>query len=65
MWVAKWHKKDGDIVAVDEPICELETDMAIVDLPSPAAGVLRHLVEAGERVPLHSFHLVARVDPLP
>src|SRR3954447_11341685 len=33
----KWHKQDGESVAQDEPICELETDKANVDLPSPAA----------------------------
>ena len=33
-----WHKKEGESVATDEPICELETDKANVDLPAPAAG---------------------------
>ena len=35
----KWHKSDGDSVSKDEPLCELETDKANVDVPSPAAGV--------------------------
>src|SRR3954471_13227210 len=38
----RWIKPDGDAVAKDEPLAELETDKANVDLPSPAAGVLRH-----------------------
>ena len=37
----KWHKADGDAVAQDEPLAELETDKANVDIPSPAAGVLK------------------------
>ncbi len=34
----KWHRSDGDVVAKDDPLCELETDKTNVDLPSPAAG---------------------------
>ncbi len=28
--LAKWYKKAGDAVAVDEPLCELETDKVTV-----------------------------------
>ena len=38
--VAKWLKKVGDAVTVDEPIAELETDKITVQLPSPVAGAL-------------------------
>ncbi|MBY0369203.1 2-oxoglutarate dehydrogenase complex dihydrolipoyllysine-residue succinyltransferase [bacterium] len=48
--LVKWLKADGDTVAVDDPICELETDKANVELPSPAAGVLRHKVAQGTTV---------------
>ncbi len=41
----EWLKGDGDYVERDEAICILETDKANVDLPSPAAGVLRHAQE--------------------
>ena len=34
----------------DEPLAELETDKANVDLPAPAAGVLRRAKDAGETV---------------
>src|SRR5687767_1963793 len=34
----KWHKNDGDAVAAQEPICELETDKANVDDAAPGAG---------------------------
>ena len=36
-----WHKADGEAVEADEPVCEMETDKANVDVPAPAAGVLR------------------------
>ena len=49
--VATWFKKPGDAVAVDEMLCELETDKVTVEVPSPAAGVLGEIVAAeGETV---------------
>ncbi len=44
--VATWFKKPGDTVAVDEMLCELETDKVTVEVPSPAAGVLGEIVAA-------------------
>ncbi|WP_270727708.1 2-oxoglutarate dehydrogenase complex dihydrolipoyllysine-residue succinyltransferase [Shimia sp. Alg240-R146] len=49
--VATWFKKPGDAVAVDEMLCELETDKVTVEVPAPAAGVLGEIVAAeGETV---------------
>ena len=49
--VATWFKKAGDSVAVDEMLCELETDKVTVEAPSPVAGVLREIIAAeGETV---------------
>ena len=42
--VATWFKKPGDAVAVDEMLCELETDKVTVEVPSPVAGVLAEVV---------------------
>ena len=42
--VATWFKKPGDAVALDEMLCELETDKVTVEVPSPAAGVLSDIV---------------------
>ena len=42
--VATWFKKPGDAVAVDEMLCELETDKVTVEVPSPAAGVMGDIV---------------------
>ncbi|MFZ5964036.1 2-oxoglutarate dehydrogenase complex dihydrolipoyllysine-residue succinyltransferase [Thalassococcus sp. BH17M4-6] len=44
--VATWFKKPGDTVAVDEMLCELETDKVTVEVPSPAAGTLADIVAA-------------------
>ena len=49
--VATWFKKPGDTVAVDEMLCELETDKVTVEVPSPVAGKLDEIVAAeGETV---------------
>ncbi|AJE48590.1 2-oxoglutarate dehydrogenase complex dihydrolipoyllysine-residue succinyltransferase [Celeribacter indicus] len=44
--VATWFKKPGETVAVDEMLCELETDKVTVEVPSPAAGTLGEIVAA-------------------
>ena len=44
--IATWFKKPGDAVAVDEMLCELETDKVTVEVPSPAAGVMGEIVAA-------------------
>lgn len=56
----KWHKKDGDAVTAQEPLCELETDKANVDVPAPSAGILRRVKEEGETVAVGET--IARID---
>jgi len=49
--VATWFKKPGDSVAVDEMLCELETDKVTVEVPSPSNGTIAEIVAAeGETV---------------
>ncbi len=49
--VATWFKKPGDTIAVDEMLCELETDKVTVEVPSPAAGTMGDIIAAeGETV---------------
>lgn len=36
--IVKWHVKEGDAVRADDKIVDVETDKAIVELPSPASG---------------------------
>jgi 2-oxoglutarate dehydrogenase E2 component (dihydrolipoamide succinyltransferase) len=44
--IATWFKKPGDKVALDEMLCELETDKVTVEVPSPAAGTLGEIIAA-------------------
>ena len=36
--VGKWFKSVGDAVAVDEPICELETDKVALEVDTPSGS---------------------------
>ena len=44
--VATWFKKPGDAVAVDDMLCELETDKVTVEVPSPVAGTMAEIIAA-------------------
>src|SRR5687768_6211380 len=49
--VGQWFKKEGDAVARDEPLVELETDKVTIEVPAPAAGRLEKIsVKDGETV---------------
>jgi 2-oxoglutarate dehydrogenase E2 component (dihydrolipoamide succinyltransferase) len=49
--VARWFKKEGESVARDEPLLELETDKVTVEVPAPAAGSIESIsVQAGATV---------------
>jgi 2-oxoglutarate dehydrogenase E2 component (dihydrolipoamide succinyltransferase) len=58
--IAKWAKNDGDMVAVDELVGELETDKATVELRAPKAGSLKVLFKKGDTVKVGD--VVARID---
>ena len=45
--IAKWLKKDGDYVKMDEVLCELETDKATMELNAEQAGVLKIIAAEG------------------
>ena len=42
--IAKWLKKPGEAVALDEPLVELETDKVTLEVNSPAAGSLSEII---------------------
>ncbi len=51
--VARWMKHEGDSVAADEPLVELETDKVTVEVSAPSAGVLGSIVaQEGSEVPV-------------
>ena len=42
--IVKWLKREGDSVREDEPLVEVETDKAVVEIPSPASGIVAKLL---------------------
>src|SRR5277367_726512 len=41
--LVSWHKKPGDSVVRDENLVDLETDKVVLEVPAPAAGVLKEI----------------------
>ena len=56
----EWLKEDGEYVERDEAVCVLETDKANVDLPAPAAGVLKHGAELDSTLGIGA--VIARIE---
>jgi len=51
--IVQWLKAEGEQVAKGEPLAEIETDKATVEIEAPAAGVLAHITAAaGDDVPV-------------
>lgn len=46
--IAQWTKNDGDLVEMDEVICELESDKATFEVTAEAAGQLHIKAQAGD-----------------
>ena len=61
--VARWLVSEGQNVAEDEPLVEIQTDKTTVEIPSPAGGrVARILVAEGEVVPVGTVLVVIGED---
>jgi pyruvate dehydrogenase E2 component (dihydrolipoyllysine-residue acetyltransferase) len=61
--IAKWLVAEGDEVAEDQPLVEIQTDKTTVEIPSPAAGkVAQILVEEGKVVPVGTVLVVIGSD---
>jgi pyruvate dehydrogenase E2 component (dihydrolipoamide acetyltransferase) len=57
--VARWLVAEGQEIAEDEPLVEIQTDKATVEIPAPFAGtVLRILVAEGEVAPVGAVLVV-------
>ena len=49
--IVSWHVAEGDHVVVDQPLLAVETEKAVVEIPSPQAGHIgKLLAEVGEHV---------------
>ena len=54
--VATWFKSPGDTVAIDEMLCELETDKVTVEVPSTVSGTLSEIIaKEGDTVGLDAI----------
>jgi len=61
--IARWLVSEGQEVAEDDPLVEIQTDKTTVEIPSPAAGtVTRILVEEGRIVPVGTVLVVIGGD---
>src|SRR4029450_1743581 len=51
--LSRWLKKEGDKVSMGEPLAEIDTDKATMEMQSLGTGVLRKiLIQEGESAPL-------------
>ena len=51
--LVSWLVAEGETVSEDQPVAEVETDKALVEVPAPVNGTVRELhVEEGEVVPV-------------
>jgi pyruvate dehydrogenase E2 component (dihydrolipoamide acetyltransferase) len=61
--IARWLVAEGDEIAEDEPLVEIQTDKTTVEIPSPAAGkIARILVAEGEVAPVGAVLVVIGDD---
>src|SRR5438045_2973556 len=56
-----WHKKEGEPVARDENLIDIETDKVVLELPAPADGVLVKIVKKA-REAVGSGDVIAQID---
>jgi 2-oxoglutarate dehydrogenase E2 component (dihydrolipoamide succinyltransferase) len=60
--VAQWLKSEGDFIRKDEPVVELESDKATIELPAPVSGRITQIVKAaGETAQVGE--LIAYMEP--
>lgn len=61
--VSRWLVKEGDRVAVDQPLVEVTTDKVDAEIPAPAAGVVQKiLVAEGQTIPVGAPLLMLETD---
>ncbi|TKC01054.1 2-oxoglutarate dehydrogenase complex dihydrolipoyllysine-residue succinyltransferase [Pedobacter cryophilus] len=58
--LSKWIKKDGDQVAMDEVIAELESDKATFELTAESAGTLKTIAKEGDTLAIGA--LVCKIE---
>jgi 2-oxoglutarate dehydrogenase E2 component (dihydrolipoamide succinyltransferase) len=56
-----WHKKQGEAVTRDENLIDIETDKVVLELPSPADGVLVSILK-GDKGTVTAGEVIAKID---
>ena len=56
-----WHKKEGEPVARDENLIDIETDKVVLELPAPADGVLVKILKKAKDS-VGSGEVIAQID---
>ncbi|MCX7148206.1 MAG: 2-oxoglutarate dehydrogenase complex dihydrolipoyllysine-residue succinyltransferase [Rhodocyclales bacterium] len=60
--LSAWHVKEGDAVARDQNLIDIETDKVVLELPAPSAGVIVKIIKGnGESVV--AGEVIAHLDP--
>ncbi|MEK7737825.1 MAG: 2-oxo acid dehydrogenase subunit E2, partial [Pseudomonadota bacterium] len=59
--LVSWHKKEGEAVARDENLIDIETDKVVLELPAPAAGVIVRIIK-GDGATVVSGEIIAQID---
>ena len=60
--LVKWRVAAGETIKDDQPICEVMTDKATIEIPSPFSGVVEELVaKEGQIVKVHELMLKMEV----
>jgi len=58
--LSQWLVSEGDVVSMDQPICEFESDKATLEFPAEAAGKISFVAAEGDDLEIGA--LVAKID---
>ena len=59
--LVNWHRQEGEAVARDQNLIDIETDKVVLETPAPEAGVLVKILK-GNGEPVVSGEVIARID---
>ena len=59
--LVSWHKKEGEAVARDENLIDIETDKVVLELPAPDAGVIVKIIK-GDGETVVAGEVIAQLD---
>jgi len=58
--IANWLVKDGDVVDIDQPLCEIDSDKATFEVAAEKAGKVSIVAKAGDTVAIGT--IIAKID---